>query len=178
MSYDDHKKILHEEMLEWKIAWRTSFLIAWKTNHVGHSFRRCLTLIHATWFEILKTTLKLFSYDYHVKIKETWLDKFQIHFGCIKRMSGYLIIFIVPPVTWIFNLFWSFKMEEKVVHCVPKGLKHLIDELKGYLICKNKIAWATNKIVFLWQFLCCFHIWDFWSTWRLQWIGVGVPRCL
>ena len=49
-SYGDHKKILHEEMHEWKIAWRTSFLIAWKTSHFGSSFGRCLILIHGLKF--------------------------------------------------------------------------------------------------------------------------------
>ena len=64
------------------------------------------------------------------------MDKLWVHFGCFKARYDYLIVFTVAPITWTFELFGSFKMDQ-VVYCVHKGLKHLIDKLEGFLMTKK-----------------------------------------
>ena len=131
-SYGVPKKIVLQEMHEWKIAW--------KTSHFVSKFGGCFMIAHEVWFEVSKMIPICFTCDYHVGIKETWLEKLWVKFERFKARSGYLTIFSVACITWTFDIFRNFKMVARAVQSVYKGLKLIIETLGVYLMIKKQIC--------------------------------------
>ena len=156
-SYGVSKKILHQEMHEWKIAWKTSLY--------GSKIGDCFMITHGAWFEFSKMIPRCFTCEYYVGIKETWLENIWVKFECFRARFDCLIVFSIAWVTWIFDIFRHFKMDARDFQYIYKSLKLIIEALEDYLMMKKRDCFGNKQNSFLKTVFMLVRLW------RIAWQG-------